>query len=239
MAKKGKQDGRTTLRELFDATRATAAGELTDAEFRFWMMVRSLEGADRGCYADTEYLMTLLRRSESHVKQVRASLARKGWLKVIRRGPKAPELRAVLSPEEVHEGEHQAKEAHEEVHSHELSPTPPIEESTGSTEKTPEEEILENRTRYSPEQLAVVDSRSPRFAQLVRRTGSPTASSSKSSSGGQTMRSRRSSPVFASTSRRGMPLRVRTRTTPAGSSETATRQKALARYRRRRPNSPS
>ncbi len=64
----------------------------------------------------------------------------------------------MLSPEEVHEGEHQAKEAHEEVHSHELSPTPPIEESTGSTEKTPEEEILENRTRYSPEQLAVVDS---------------------------------------------------------------------------------
>lgn len=177
-----KQDGRTTLREIFTATRATAAGELTDAEFRFWMMVRSLEGADRGCYADTEYMVTLLRRSESHVKKVRPSLVRKGWLNVIQRGPKNPELRAVLPVKGVHGheplGVHQdeplplasKKGVHKGVHSQELSPTPPIEESTGSTEKTLEREISEKRARYSPEQLVVIDSAIADF-RSTRKTG--------------------------------------------------------------------
>lgn len=145
MADKEGLDGRTTLKEVFDATRATAPEELTDAEFRFWMMVRSMESADRGCYADTEYLMNLLQRSESHVRKVRPSLARKGWLKVDQRGRRGPELRAVVPPGEgvhenepqeslgVHEDEPQGPGVHLGVHSQEHSPTPPIKESTGST----------------------------------------------------------------------------------------------------------
>jgi len=144
MEDKGKQDGRTTLREIFVATRANADGELSDGEFRFWMMVRSLESSDRGCYAGTEYMMKMLRRSESHVRKVRPTLAKKGWLRVVRRGPKQPELRAVLpakvvyehEPLEGHQDELQEKGVHEEVqgevHSQEHSPIPPIKESSGS-----------------------------------------------------------------------------------------------------------
>ena len=147
MEDKGKQDGRTTLREIFEATRANADGELSDGEFRFWMMIRSMESADRGCYAGTEYMMKMLRRSESHVKKVRPTLAKKGWLKVVRRGPKQPELRAVIpvkvvhehEPLEGHQDELQAKEVQEEVqeevHSQEHSPIPPIKESSGSSGK--------------------------------------------------------------------------------------------------------
>ena len=147
MEDKGKQDGRTTLREIFTATRANADGELSDGEFRFWMMIRSMESADRGCYAGTEYMMKMLRRSESHVKKVRPTLAKKGWLKVVRRGPKQPELRAVIPVKVVHEHEplegHQdelqakevQKEVQEEVHSQEHSPIPPIKESSGSSGK--------------------------------------------------------------------------------------------------------
>ena len=145
MEDKRKQDGRTTLREIFEATRANADGELSDGEFRFWMMIRSMESADRGCYAGTEYMMKVLRRSESHVKKVRPTLAKKGWLKVVRRGPKQPELRAVIpvkvvhehEPLEGHQDELQAKEVQEEVqeevHSQEHSPIPPIKESSGSS----------------------------------------------------------------------------------------------------------
>ena len=145
MEDKGKQDGRTTLREIFEATRANADGELSDGEFRFWMMIRSMESADRGCYAGTEYMMKMLRRSESHVRKVRPTLAKKGWLKVVRRGPKQPELRAVIpvkvvhehEPLEGHQDELQAKEVQEEVqeevHSQEHSPIPPIKESSGSS----------------------------------------------------------------------------------------------------------
>ena len=145
MEDKGKQDGRTTLREIFTATRANADGELSDGEFRFWMMIRSMESADRGCYAGTEYMMKMLRRSESHVRKVRPTLAKKGWLKVVRRGPKQPELRAVIpvkvvhehEPLEGHQDELQAKEVQEEVqeevHSQEHSPIPPIKESSGSS----------------------------------------------------------------------------------------------------------
>ena len=147
MEDKGKQDGRTTLREIFTATRANADGELSDGEFRFWMMIRSMESADRGCYAGTEYMMKMLRRSESHVRKVRPTLAKKGWLKVVRRGPKQPELRAVIpvkvvhehEPLEGHQDELQAKEVQEEVqeevHSQEHSPIPPIKESSGSSGK--------------------------------------------------------------------------------------------------------
>jgi len=147
MEDKGKQDGRTTLREIFEATRANADGELSDGEFRFWMMIRSMESADRGCYAGTEYMMKMLRRSESHVRKVRPTLAKKGWLKVVRRGPKQPELRAVIpvkvvhehEPLEGHQDELQAKEVQEEVqeevHSQEHSPIPPIKESSGSSGK--------------------------------------------------------------------------------------------------------
>ena len=147
MEDKGKQDGRTTLREIFAATRANADGELSDGEFRFWMMIRSMESADRGCYAGTEYMMKMLRRSESHVRKVRPTLAKKGWLKVVRRGPKQPELRAVIPVKVVHEHEplegHQdelqakevQKEVQEEVHSQEHSPIPPIKESSGSSGK--------------------------------------------------------------------------------------------------------
>ena len=147
MEDKGKQDGRTSLREIFTATRANADGELSDGEFRFWMMIRSMESADRGCYAGTEYMMKMLRRSESHVRKVRPTLAKKGWLKVVRRGPKQPELRAVIpvkvvhehEPLEGHQDELQAKEVQEEVqeevHSQEHSPIPPIKESSGSSGK--------------------------------------------------------------------------------------------------------
>ena len=143
MEDKGKQDGRTTLREIFTATRANADGELSDGEFRFWMMIRSMESADRGCYAGTEYMMKMLRRSESHVRKVRPTLAKKGWLKVVLRGPKQPELRAVIpvkvvhehEPLEGHQDELQAKEVQEEVHSQEHSPIPPIKESSGSSGK--------------------------------------------------------------------------------------------------------
>jgi len=147
MEDKGKQDGRTTLREIFEATRANADGELSDGEFRFWMMIRSMESADHGCYAGTEYMMKMLRRSESHVRKVRPTLAKKGWLKVVRRGPKQPELRAVIpvkvvhehEPLEGHQDELQAKEVQEEVqeevHSQEHSPIPPIKESSGSSGK--------------------------------------------------------------------------------------------------------
>ena len=147
MEDKGKQDGRTTLREIFEATRANADGELSDGEFRFWMMIRSMESADRGCYAGTEYMIKMLRRSESHVRKVRPTLAKKGWLKVVRRGPKQPDLRAVIpvkvvhehEPLEGHQDELQAKEVQEEVqeevHSQEHSPIPPIKESSGSSGK--------------------------------------------------------------------------------------------------------
>ena len=151
MEDKRKQDGRTTLREIFEATRANADRELSDGEFRFWMMIRSMESADRGCYAGTEYMMKMLRRSESHVRKVRPTLAKKGWLKVVRRGPKQPELRAVIPVKVVHEHEplegHQdelqakevqeevQKEVQEEVHSQEHSPIPPIKESSGSSGK--------------------------------------------------------------------------------------------------------
>ena len=145
MADREGPDGRTTLREVFDAARATGATEqLTDSEFRFWMMVRSLESADRGCYADTEYLVMLLRKSESHIRKVRPSLVRKGWLKVVQRGRQAPELRAVVPLQGVHEDELRDPQGctrmnpdspgvHLGVHSEEHSPTPPIVVSTGST----------------------------------------------------------------------------------------------------------
>lgn len=146
-------DGRTTLTEMFEATRATE--DLNDGECRFWMMVRSMESADRGCYADTEYMMMLLRRSESHIRKVRPSLVRKGWLELTRRGPKEAELRAVVPPKEVHtyeplevhEDEPQGKEVHKEVHLREHSPTPPIKESTGSTLSS----------KFSDEALSVFD----------------------------------------------------------------------------------
>ena len=148
MAERERLDGRTTLREIFAANRATAEGELTDGEFRFWMMVRSMEGADRGCYADTEYLVAMLQKSESHVTKVRASLVRKGWLNVTQRGPKSPELRAVLpAAKGLHEDEtlglHKDETLpsavkqgfHKGLHHSAIPPRPPNKESTGSTEK--------------------------------------------------------------------------------------------------------
>ena len=170
MPERERLDGRTTLREIFAATRATAEGELTDGEFRFWMMVRSMEGADRGCYADTEYLVAMLQKSESHVTKVRASLVRKGWLNVTQRGPKSPELRAVLpAAKGLHEDEtlglHEDETLpsavkqgfHKGLHHSAIPPRPPNKESTGSTEKTTTEEISEQRSRYSPDQLTTID----------------------------------------------------------------------------------
>ena len=147
------------------------------------MMVRGLEGADRGCYADTEYMMALLQKSESHVTKVRPSLVRKGWIKLTQRGPQSPELRAVLpaakglhedEPLGLHQDETQAlannKGFHKGLHPSAISPTPPNKESTGSTEKTPEMAISEKRSRYTPEQLVVIDSAIAGF-RSTRKTG--------------------------------------------------------------------
>ena len=136
-----KPDGRTTLPEIFAAARAAAA--LSDSELRLWLVVRSYENPReaRGCYAGTETLAAVLKRSESHVKKTRAGLASRGWLNVTRRGPMEAEVRAVVppqdvpvqEPQEVPEGELQANEVPEEVPVQEPPPAPPIGKSTGST----------------------------------------------------------------------------------------------------------
>lgn len=146
------RDGRTSLQEIFAAVRD---GRISDAELRLWLLVRSFESGEHGCYADTETLAHHLSRSESFVRKARAALVARRWLRVTRRGPMSGEAWSTVPTEvprqeplevpggesqEVLHGERQGQEVPEEVPEEvphgELPPTPPTEESTGSTGST-------------------------------------------------------------------------------------------------------
>lgn len=176
-----KPDGRVTLADIF---RAARGGGLSDTELRLWLVVRSLEDKEHGCYADTETLAHHIRRSESFVRKARASMVGRGWLRVARRGPKSGETRAVL-PEEVPAGEHldvpagehlevpvgerQGKEVPEEVPEEvplgEYPPKPPYVESTGSTGSTGNG--ASSKARRNPSEMAVFEYWAQRRAEAL------------------------------------------------------------------------
>lgn len=90
------RDGATTLREVFKAARSP---DLSATELRLWLVVRSFEWGGRPCFASTDTLAEVLGVSPSTVRQARARLARPDsgpWLQVKQRGPRPPELRAVV-----------------------------------------------------------------------------------------------------------------------------------------------
>jgi len=95
MADKGKQDGRTTLREIFAVMRTA---ELGPAEKVLWSLYRSYDGG-AGAWPGDEALAAHMGKKLRSVESYRARLLDAGFLLKEFRGPKPAVYRAVLPQE--------------------------------------------------------------------------------------------------------------------------------------------
>jgi hypothetical protein len=86
-------DGRIRLRAIFDAARGA---ELTDAELRAWLVIRSYEGPSGGCAAGQDTLAAHLDRTTRQFRRLKRSLIKKGWLENHWRGSGTPLLHTRL-----------------------------------------------------------------------------------------------------------------------------------------------
>jgi len=163
MAEKGKRDGRTTLEEIFDFFKTPT---LSSYEKALWMLYRAYDGGE-GAWPGDDVLAAHMDKSVRSVQGYRARLLEAGFLHKKFRGPKPAIYRAVIptkasQPLATLEAQSLAAlcdarpKASQEASQVSVAPLYSL-LNTGNTEKTPETAISEKRSRYSPEQLVVID----------------------------------------------------------------------------------
>ena len=166
MEEKGKRDGRTTLREIFALFRSST---LSPDEKVLWALYRSYDSGD-GAHPGDEVLAEHMGKSVRSVQTYRTQLIARGFLTKEFRGRNPSLFRTAIPIEApqnpaVQTGGSTAAHCGTKAVVPQVVPqptappphTPPYMMSTGSTEKTPEEKISEKRSRYTPDQLQVID----------------------------------------------------------------------------------